>query len=111
MKLIKDMEKNGLYIMGGEKIYSLNFDNGIIIMEKDVKEEEKKEDENNLYVIDSSKLNDYICFDVKLFMYLLDGYEFDRVVLDRGELNEEVKDSKYIDLQFKNKLNGKEIFM
>ncbi|OOM06479.1 DUF4367 domain-containing protein [Clostridium saccharobutylicum] len=110
-KLTKDMEKNGLYTTGGEKIYSLNPDNGTIITEKDAKEEEKKEDENNLYVTDSSKLNDYTCFDVKLPTYLPDGYEFDRAVLDRGEPNEEVKDSKYIDLQFKNKSNGKEIFM
>ncbi|SFD03521.1 hypothetical protein [Clostridium uliginosum] len=54
----------------------MNPKNGTIITEKQSKQKEEQSEKNNLYVTDSSKLNDYTCFDVKLPAYLPDGYTF-----------------------------------
>jgi hypothetical protein len=95
-----------LYTAKGEKI--ANMQDGKIIT---VAEDEKMHKDAVVEVKDSSKLNEYTCFDVKLPTFLPEGYKFDRAEVYKGENESKVQNSKYIDLYFTNKDTGKFIFM
>lgn len=66
--------------------------------------------EEYLVVRDSSKLNDYTCFNVILPSYLPEGYKFDRAEFYKGE-EDTVKDSKCIELYFANKKTGNSMYV
>ncbi|EHJ01599.1 hypothetical protein CDLVIII_5108 [Clostridium sp. DL-VIII] len=101
-KITKDID--GIYTKDGEKIATWNAADGSVTTEKQAKEEKEKAKENTLTVIDSSKVNGYTHFEVKLPSYLPDGYKFEKA--------EFYKDSdEYATLYFKNKETGKEIYM
>ncbi|MBZ9622357.1 DUF4367 domain-containing protein [Clostridium sp. FP2] len=95
-----------LYTVKGEKI--ANMQDGKIIT---VAEDEKMRKEGVVEVKDSTKLNEYTCFDVKLPTFLPKGYKFDRAEVYKEKNETKVKNSKYIDLYFTNKETGKFIFM
>jgi len=109
-KITKDIYAQGIYTKDGEKIYKIDFKNGTIVTEEQAKQIEEKGKENTLCVSDSSTLNQYTCFDVKLPSYLPNGYTFDRAEFTKDESGN-VKDSKYAELYFKNQKTGKEIYM
>lgn len=95
---------DGIYTKGGEKIVNWNAADGSVTTEKQEKEEEEKAKENTLTITDSSKVNGYTCFEVKLPSYLPDGYKFEKA--------EFYKDSdKYATLYFINQETGKEIYV
>lgn len=104
VETISDENMGKLYTADGEKIYQIK--NGKIITEP---EKEKIDNENKLEVKDSSKLNNYVCFNVILPSYLPEGYEFDRAVFYKDEKG--AVSDKYISLQFVNKETGKDIFI
>ena len=101
----RDMEK--IYTADGIEISHIDGATGEIIT---VVEEQKKRQEENLIVEDSSKLNDYTCFNVILPTYLPEGYKFDRAEFYKDE-NGIVENSKYIGLFFTNEETGKYIYM
>lgn len=105
-KINRDIVKNGVYTKDGEKIASWSSEDGSIITEKQATQSQN----NTLYVTDKGKLNEYTCFDVKLPTYLPYGYEFDKAEFYKDETGN-VKDSKYVNLYFKNKLTRKDIYM
>ena len=109
-KITKDIFAEGIYTKDGEKIAKINPKNGTVVTEKQMKEEENKEKNETLYVTDSSKLNEYTCFEVKLPTYLPDGYTFKNADFTKDEVGN-VKDSKYASLHFENKTTGKEIYI
>lgn len=109
-KITKDTSKDGIYTKDKEKIVSWNAVDGSVTTEKQAKEEEEKAKENTLNITDSSKLSDYTCFDIKLPAYLPEGYTFEKASFYKDEKGN-VKDSKYADLFFINKVTGKEIYM
>lgn len=106
-KITKDIGKDGIYTKEGEKIVSWNANDGSVTTEKQKKEEEAKVEENTLTITDSSKVNGYTCFEVKLPSYLPDGYKF-----EKAEFYKEGEDhDKYASLYFKNQGTGKEIYI
>lgn len=107
-KMTRDIYNAGVYTKGGEKVVSWNSKDGTIVTEKQKEEEEKKIKEETLIVTDKSKINDYTCFDVKLPNYLPEGYEFEKAEYFKDESGN-VKDSKYANVDFRNKVTGKEI--
>ena len=109
-KMSKDITKDGLYTKDGEKIASCSPTDGTILTEKQTKKDEEKVKENTLIVTDSSKLNEYTCFNVTLPTYLPDGYTFEKAEFYKDEAGN-VKDSKYAELYFKNGTTGKEVYM
>lgn len=95
---------DGIYTKDGEKIVRWNAAEGSVTTEKQEKEEEAKIKEMTLTITDSSKVNGYTCFEVKLPSYLPNGYKFEKA--------EFYKDSdKYATIYFKNQATGKEIHM
>ena len=110
-KITKDIYAQGIYTKDGEKIYKIDFKNGTIVAEEQAKQIEEKGKENTLCVSDSSTLNQYTCFDVKLPSYLPNGYTFDRAEFDKNDDGRVEEDSKYAQLYFKNQTTGKEIYM
>ena len=109
-KITKDIFAEGIYTEEGEKIAKIDPKKGTIVTEKQMKEEEEKEKNNTLYVTDSSTLNQYTCFNVKLPTYLPEGYTFKNAEFTKDESGN-VKDSKYASINFENKVTGKEIYM
>jgi hypothetical protein len=109
-KITKDLFAEGIYTEAGEKIAKIDPKKGTIVTEKQMKEEEDKERNNTLYVTDSSTLNQYTCFNVKLPTYLPEGYTFKNAEFTKDESGN-VKDSKYAELVFINQKTGKEIYM
>ena len=100
---------NELFTSKGEKIAHMQ--NGKIIT---LTEQEKidKERENGLVEVkDSSKLNDYTCFNVKLPTFLPDGYKFDRAEFYKEKNETKVENSKYIEVYFTSEKTGKYIYM
>lgn len=95
------------YTASGEEIATFNLENGEIIT---VAEQDKMMEEETLVVKDTSKLNDYTCFDVILPGYLPEGYTFDRAGFFKDD-NGVVENSKYIELYFTNDKTGKFIYM
>ncbi|WP_425449871.1 DUF4367 domain-containing protein [Dethiothermospora halolimnae] len=77
---------------------------------KTKKEQDIDTDIEKLIVRDTEELNKYTCFNVILPNYLPKGYKFNRAEFYK-EKNKAVKDTKYIDIFFKNDKTGKEIFM
>lgn len=104
-KLSKDTPKV-LYTADGEEIASFSNDEFIT-----VSEEEKMEKENMLIVKDPSKLNNYTCFNVILPSYMPEGYSFNRADFYKDKNGKVSKDSKYIDIYFKNTKTGKCLYM
>lgn len=109
-KITKNSVLDGLYTQNGEKIVKLNPEKGTIVTEKQYKQSEQEIEENTLYVTDSSKLNEYTCFDVKLPTYLPEGYTFKNAEFTKDKSGN-VKDSKYASINFENKATGKEIYL
>jgi hypothetical protein len=109
-KITKDIFSEGIYTEEGEKIAKIDPKKGTIVTEKQMKEEEEKERNDTLYVTDSSTLNQYTCFKVKLPTYLPEGYTFKNAEFTKDESGN-VKDSKYASINFENKTTGKEIYM
>lgn len=106
-KITKDTDKDEIYTKDGEKIVSWNANDGTVTTEKQEKEEEARVKENTLTITDSSKVNGYTCFEVKLPSYLPDGYKF-----EKAEFYKEGEDhDKYASLYFKNQGTGKEIYI
>ncbi|MBU3215981.1 DUF4367 domain-containing protein [Clostridium estertheticum] len=100
---------NELYTAKGEKI--ANMQGGKITT---VAEQEKMDKESKDAVVevkDSSKLNYYTCFDVKLPTFLPEGYKFDRAKFYKEKNETKVENSKYIELYFTNEKTGKSISM
>jgi hypothetical protein len=95
-----------LYTAKGEKI--ANMQDGKIVT---VAEYEKTHKDAVVEVKDSSKLNEYTCFDVKLPTFLPEGYKFDRAEVYKQDNETKIENSKYINLYFTNKETGKSIFM
>jgi hypothetical protein len=95
------------YTASGEEIATFDLEDGEIIT---VAEQGKMMEEGTLVVKDTSKLNDYTCFDVTLPSYLPEGYEFDRAGFFKDD-NGVVENSKYIELYFTNDKTGKFIYM
>ncbi|MBZ9633918.1 DUF4367 domain-containing protein [Clostridium sp. FP1] len=106
VEVIKVENAKELYTAKGEKI--ANMQDGKIIT---VAEYEKIRKEEVVEVKDSTKLNEYTCFDVKIPTFLPEGYKFDRAEVYKEENETKVKNSKYIDLYFTKKETGKFIFM
>lgn len=96
-----------LYTKSGEEIAAVS--NGKIVTVTEAKAEDEKVEENMLIVKDSSSLNKYTCFNVKLPSYLPEGYKFDRAEFYKGKDGSVSK--KYIDLYFTNAKTGKYIYM
>jgi hypothetical protein len=109
-KITKDIFAEGIYTKDGEKIAKINPEKGTLVTEKQMKEDKKKDRDNTLYVTDSSKLNEYTCFEVKLPTYLPAGYTFKNADFNKDKAGN-VKDSKYASLHFENKTTGKEIYI
>lgn len=108
-KITKDFGYDGVYTKDGEKIVNWNAADDSVTTEKQEKEKEEKEkaNENTLTITDSSKVNGYPCFEVKLPSYLPDGYKF-----EKAEFYKEGEDhDKYATLYFKNQKTGIEIYM
>lgn len=106
-KITKDFGYDGVYTKDGEKIANWNAADGSVTTEKQEKEEEEKAKENTLTITDSSKVNGYTCFEVKLPSYLPDGYKF-----EKAEFYKEGEDhDKYATVYFKNQNTSKEIYM
>lgn len=105
-KLTKDTAKDGIYDKDGNRITKFVMNDGSVVGIKD----KNSKSEDKLYVTDISKISDYTCFKVKLPTYLPDGYTFKNVEFTKDE-NGNVKDSKYADINFENKVTGKEIFL
>ncbi|MBW9159410.1 DUF4367 domain-containing protein [Clostridium tagluense] len=95
-----------LYTVKGERIADMQD-----IKITTVAEKEKMRKDAVIVVKDSSKLNKYTCFDVKLPTLLPKGYKFDRAEVYKDKNETKVENSKYIDLYFTNKETGKFIFM
>lgn len=110
-KITKDIAKDGIYTKDGEKVDKWTYKDGTTVtkVNKDKTKEDKME-EDTLYITDSSKINDYTCFDVKLPSYLPSGYTFEKAGFYKDESGN-VKDSKYAELHFKNSATGEEIYM
>lgn len=108
--ITKDLFVEGIYTKDGEKIAKIDPKKGTIVTEKQMKEDEEKEKKNTLYVTDSSTLNQYTCFKVKLPTYLPKGYIFKNAEFTKDESGN-VKDSKYASINFENKATGKEIYI
>lgn len=96
-----------LYTVDGEEIAEFDLETGDIIT---VAEWNRTRKEEILVVKDSSKLNNYTCFDVILPSYLPEGYKFDRAEFYKDD-NGVVEDIKYIDIYFTNDKTGKYIYM
>lgn len=93
-----------IYTAAGEEIDSCK--DGKIIT---VAEAKKMDKDKMLIVKDSSSLNKYTCFNVKLPSYLPKDYKFHRAEFYKDEKGSVSK--KYIDLFFTNEKTGKYIFM
>lgn len=100
-------DENNLYTSDGKKIYSLANSKIITIEEHEKQEKEMKD--STLTVKDTTKLNDYTCFNVKLPKYLPEGYKFDKAEFSKDD-NGKVEKTKYINLYFTNE-KGKTLFM
>lgn len=100
---------NELFTAEGEKIAHMQ--NGKIITVAEQEKMDKKMEKGVVEVKDSSKLNDYTCFNVKLPTFLPDGYKFDRAEFYKEKNETKVKNSKYIELYFTNEKTGKSIYM
>ncbi|MBU3092138.1 DUF4367 domain-containing protein [Clostridium sp. CF011] len=100
---------NELFTAKGEKIAHMQ--NGKIITVAEQEKMDKEREKGVVEVKDSSKLNEYTCFDVKLPTFLPEGYKFDRAEFYMEKNETKVKNSKYISLYFTNKETGKFIFM
>jgi hypothetical protein len=105
-KLTKDTAKDGIYDKDGNRITKFIMNDGSVVGMKD----KNSKSEDKLYVTDINKISDYTCFKVKLPTYLPDGYTFKNAEFTKDE-NGNVKDSKYADINFENKVTGKEIFL
>lgn len=92
-----------VYTASGEEIDT--FFNGEIVTVA----ERNKMKKNVLTVKDSSKLNEYTCFKVKLPSYLPEDYKFDRAEFSKDE--EGNISGRWIDLYFTNEKTGKYICM
>lgn len=108
-KFTKDNTKDGIYDKYGKQITEFTMNDGSVTKIKSVKDDNSRS-ENTVYVTDSSKLDEYTCFKVKLPSYLPEGYAFDRAEFYKDN-DGNVKDSKYAQLYFKNQKTGKEISM
>lgn len=96
-----------LYTKSGEEIATIL--NGKIVTVSEAKAEDEKIEKNMLIVKNSSSLNKYTCFNVKLPSYLPEGYKFDRAEFYKD--NDGSVNNKYIDLYFTNAKTGKYIQM
>ncbi|AGY77882.1 DUF4367 domain-containing protein [Clostridium autoethanogenum] len=96
-----------LYTKSGEEIATIL--NGKIVTVSEAKAEDEKIQNNMLIVKNSSSLNKYTCFDVKLPSYLPEGYKFDRAEFYKD--NDGSVSKEYIDLYFTNAKTGKYISM
>ncbi|NMM64517.1 DUF4367 domain-containing protein [Clostridium sp. P21] len=96
-----------IYTKSGEQIVDIK--NGKIVTISEKKAEEAKDEENIVTVKDSSSLNKYTCFNVKLPSYLPKGYKFDRAEFFKDE--DGIINKKYINLYFTNEKTGKCISM
>jgi len=101
----KDM--TSFYTAEGEEIEDMDAKTGKITTKK---EAQLIASEQKLVEYDVSKLGEYICFEAKLPSYLPEGYTFDRAEFYKDEEGK-VKNSKYIDLYFKEKVTGNELFI
>lgn len=106
-KITKDIAEGGYYTQDGEKVGKYNFEDGTVLTEKQV---QKEYEESILIITDSSKLNEYTCFNVKLPSYLPEGYTFKNAEFTKDEFGD-VKDSKYAIINFENKETGKKIYL
>lgn len=107
-KLTKDNAKGGIYDKDGKQITEFTMNDGTVTKIKS--KDDNSRSENILYVTDSSKLNEYTCFNVKLPTYLPDGYTFKNAEFTKDKSGN-VKDSKYASINFENKATGKEIYL
>ncbi|OAA90282.1 DUF4367 domain-containing protein [Clostridium ljungdahlii] len=96
-----------LYTKSGEEIATIL--NGKIVTVTEAKAEDEKIQNNMLIVKNSSSLNRYTCFNVKLPSYLPEGYKFDRAEFYKG--NDGSVSKEYIDLYFTNAKTEKYISM
>ena len=104
---VSEKDQDNLYTSDGKKIYSVT--NSEIITYEEHEKQEKEMKDSTLTVKDTTKLNDYTCFNVKLPKYLPEGYKFDKAEFYKDE-NGKVEKTKYIDLYFVNE-KGKTLFM
>ncbi|MCB2299160.1 DUF4367 domain-containing protein [Clostridium tagluense] len=109
VQVVTEENHNELYTTKGEKIAHIQDGKIITVAEKE--KMDKESEEAVVKIKDSSKLNEYTCFDVKLPTFLPEGYQFDRAEVYKDENETKVKNSKYISLYFTNKETGKFIFM
>ncbi|WP_160686707.1 DUF4367 domain-containing protein [Clostridium sp. C2-6-12] len=105
-RFTKDTKRDEIYDKDGKQVTELTMNDGTVV---NIKSKDRKL-ENILYVTDSSKLNEYTCFKVKLPTYLPDGYTFKNAEFTKDESGN-VKDSKYASINFENKATGKEIYL
>lgn len=103
--ITKDTGK--IYTKSGEQIVDIK--GGKIVTATEAKAEEEKIEKSMLIIKDSSSLNKYTCFDVKLPSYLPQGYKFDRAEFFKGEDGSVSK--KYVSLYFTNEKTEKYIYM
>ncbi|MCB2305873.1 DUF4367 domain-containing protein [Clostridium estertheticum] len=109
VQVVTQDNRNELYTAKGEKI--ANMQGGKIITVAEQEKIDKESKDALVEVKDSSKLNDYTCFDVKLPKFLPEGYKFDRAKFYKDKNEIKVKNSKYIELYFTNEKTGKSISM
>lgn len=107
-KFTKDTNRDEIYDKDGNQVTEITMNDGTIVKIKSKDDDRKLE--NILYVTDSSKLNEYTCFNVKLPTYLPEGYTFKNAEFTKDESGN-VKDSKYASINFENKETGKEIYL
>jgi hypothetical protein len=107
-KFTKDTKRDEIYDKDGKQVTELTMNDGSVVKIKSKDEDRRLE--NILYVTDSSKLNEYTCFKVKLPTYLPEGYTFKNAEFTKNESGN-VKDSKYASINFENKATGKEIYL
>ncbi|MGV8984650.1 DUF4367 domain-containing protein [Clostridium sp.] len=109
VQVVTEENHDELYTAKGEKIANIQAGKIVTVAEQEKMDKESKD--AVVEVKDSSKLNEYTCFDVKLPTFLPKGYKFDRAEVYK-EMNEtNANNSKYIDLYFANKETGKFIYI
>ncbi|MBU3199584.1 DUF4367 domain-containing protein [Clostridium estertheticum] len=109
VQVVTQDNHNELFTAKGEKIAHMQA--GKIITVAEQEKMDKEREKGVVEVKDSSKLNDYTCFNVKLPTFLPEGYKFDRAEFYKEKNEKKVENSKYIGLYFTNEKTGKSIYM
>ena len=111
VKVITKQNCRSLYTKSGEKISHIDSYEQRIVAEAEQQKMIQKMKDSIYEVKEMDQVASYLCFKPKFLTYVPKGYEFDRAELYKDEQGNVGKNSKYVNLYYKNPTTGDEIYI